>query len=77
MESIQINGHVDDQHRLIADVPIVVPAGPVTVWIRPTQQEDDSGENWAQGVSAQWSDELSDDRQDIYTLDDGAPLDPA
>jgi hypothetical protein len=27
------------------------------------------------GVAQQWADELGDTRQDIYTLDDGEPLD--
>jgi hypothetical protein len=77
MESIQVNGHVDDRHRLVADVPVVVPPGPVTVWIKTVSDEDDAGADWTRGISEQWSDELNDVRQDIYTLDDGAPLDPA
>jgi hypothetical protein len=77
MESIQISGHVDSRHRLVADVPLVVPPGPVTVWIKPVSDEDDSGAHWTDGISEQLSDELNDVRQDIYTLDDGAPLDTA
>lgn len=53
MESIQISGHVDDQHRLVADVPLVVPPGPVTVWIKPMSDEDDTGAHWADGISEQ------------------------
>ncbi|MGD9633050.1 MAG: hypothetical protein AB7G28_19780 [Pirellulales bacterium] len=77
MESIQINGHVDNQHRLIANVPLAVPPGPVTVWISSKPNEDDTGVEWANGISLEWSDELADARQDIYTLEDGAPLDSA
>jgi hypothetical protein len=33
--------------------------------------EDDAGVAWAQGVEAEWSDELQDSSQDIYTLEDG------
>ena len=29
---------------------------------------------WARGIAAEWADELSDPRQDIYTLEDGQPL---
>jgi len=36
--------------------------------------EDEGGIAWAQGVTREWSDELRDSRQDIYTLDDGQPL---
>jgi hypothetical protein len=78
MNSISIQGQVDDQHRLSAVVPESVPPGPVTLWIAPGQhsQEDDAGAAWAAGVSQQWTDELADTRQDIYTLDDGEAVDP-
>jgi len=36
--------------------------------------EDASGEAWASGVAREWSDELGDSRQDIYSLDDGQPV---
>jgi hypothetical protein len=77
MDSISIQGEVDDQHRLSAVVPGSVPPGPVTIWIAAHAEEDDAGEVWAQGVSRQWADELSDTRQDIYTLADGEAVDPA
>jgi hypothetical protein len=76
MDSISIQGHVDDQHRLSAVVPGSVPPGPVTVWIAANAQEDEAGATWAAGVSQQWADELSDARQDIYTLADGEAVDP-
>ena len=34
-----------------------------------------AAERWMSGIAREWSDELSDDRQDIYTLDDGEPVD--
>ena len=37
-------------------------------------EEDEAGMAWALGVSAEWSEELNDSRQDIYTLNDGEPL---
>ena len=78
MDSVSIQGHVDDQHRLSAIVPGSVPPGPVTVWIAPsTKDEDESGSAWMSGVGAQWAEELGDARQDIYTLADGEPVDPA
>ena len=39
--------------------------------------EDDSGIAWTQGVAKAWVDELADTRQDIYTVEDGQPLDAA
>jgi hypothetical protein len=76
MDSIAIQGHVDDQHRLSGVVPESVPPGPVTVWVAAIPQEDDAGDAWMAGISHQWDDELADSRQDIYTLDDGVPVDP-
>lgn len=77
MDSIPIHGHVDHQHRLVAEVPSAIPPGPVTVWIVPTVAEDEAGAAWANGVVAAWSDDLDDPRQDIYSPDDGEPVDPA
>jgi hypothetical protein len=76
MNSIAIQGQVDDQHRLSAIVPESVPVGPVTVWITAGAQEDDAGVAWMAGISQQWADELNDPREDIYTLADGEPVDP-
>jgi hypothetical protein len=75
MNSIAIQGQVDDQHRLSAIVPESVPPGPVTVWLAASQ-EDEAGAAWMAGISHQWADELADTRQDIYTLADGEDLDP-
>jgi len=37
--------------------------------------EDEAGENWMAGIAREWHDELSDPREDIYTLADGVPVD--
>ncbi len=59
-------------------MPGSVPPGPVTVWIAASPvDEDDAGRAWMAGVSDQWADELNDVREDLYTLDDGEPLDPS
>ncbi len=77
MDSIQITGFVDDQHRLSADVPASIEPGPITVWLSPTAQEDDAGDSWMAGIRREWLDELNDVRQDIYTISDGEPLGPS
>jgi hypothetical protein len=74
MESIPIQGHIDDQHRLSAVVPESIPSGPVTIWLG-NPNEDDAGAAWMKGISQQWADELNDSRQDLYTLADGESLD--
>jgi hypothetical protein len=75
MSTIRVIGRVDEQHRLSADVPPSVAAGPVEVTIVvPSAQEDDAGPAW-DGVASQWAQELADAREDIYTLADGEPVD--
>ena len=69
-----MTGHVDEQHRLSAEVPASVPPGPVTVLIVPASQEDDAGDAWMAGISQEWADDLNDPCQDIYTLADGEPV---
>ena len=39
--------------------------------------EDDSDIAWTEAVAKGWADELADSGQDIYTLEDGQPLDAA
>jgi hypothetical protein len=73
MKAIELVGDIDQQHRLRARVPEELPAGPVRLIVL-LPEEDDAGAAWARGVAGEWSDELSDSEQDIYTLDDGKPL---
>jgi hypothetical protein len=77
MDKIRIDGFVDHKHRLSADVPGSVPQGPVTVWIAPSLNEDDAGDAWVNGIVREWADDLSDVRQDIYTMSDGEAVDQA
>jgi hypothetical protein len=73
MRAIELRGEIDDQHRLRAQVPDGFPVGSVRVIVLMAD-EDEAGFAWAGGVSAEWSAELSDPRQDVYTLDDGQPV---
>jgi adenosyl cobinamide kinase/adenosyl cobinamide phosphate guanylyltransferase len=40
-------------------------------------EEDEAGAVWAGGLAREWADELSDPRQDLYTLADGQLIDAA
>lgn len=40
-------------------------------------EEDDAGGGWMQGIAREWAAELRDPREDIYTLEDGKPIDAA
>ena len=75
MMHIQVDGHIDDQHRLHAEVPGPFPTGPVTVFVSPKVADDDPTDAWMHGNAHEWADELSDTRQDIYTSEDGEPVD--
>jgi hypothetical protein len=66
-------GEIDDQHRLRAQVPEDFAPGSVQVIVL-MPEEDEAGLAWARGISSEWSAELSDPNQDIYTLHDGQPV---
>ena len=74
MTPIRITGHIDEKRCLVAIVPESVPPGPVTVLIVPTIDEDEAGQAWMRGIAHEWAEELADDRQDIYSLEDGEPV---
>jgi hypothetical protein len=73
MKAIELIGDIDAQHRLQAQVPEELPAGPVRLIVL-LPEEDDGGVAWAHGISKEWADELQDPRQEIYTLEDGQPV---
>jgi hypothetical protein len=73
MKAIELFGEIDEQHRLQARAPDELPAGPIRLIVL-LPDEDDAGGAWANGVAEEWADELRDSRQDIYTLEDGQPL---
>ena len=76
MKAIELVGDIDDQHRLKAQVPEELPAGPVRLIVF-VPEEDAAGSSWARGLTKEWADELADTREDIYTLDDGQPVNAA
>jgi hypothetical protein len=83
MKTIELIGQVDAQHRLSADVPADVPPGLVKLSIvvdgddNPASATSDPDNLWETAVTSNWADELSDTRQDIYSISDGEPLDGA
>lgn len=76
MNAIELIGDVDDQHRLHVQVLTGVPAGQVRVIVL-VPDEDEAGTLWQSGIAREWSSELSDPREDLYTLDDGRPVNAA
>jgi hypothetical protein len=76
MKAFELIGDIDEQHRLRASVPEELPAGPVRLIVL-LSEEDEAGTAWADGLARDWADELSDPRQDLYTLADGQLIDAA
>jgi hypothetical protein len=77
MDKLTVTGHVNEQHVLLAQVPTSVPPGPVTIVIVPTGPQEDAEAAWMTGIARDWAEELADTRQDIYSLEDGEPVDGA
>lgn len=76
MVTLKVHAQVDDSHRLSAIVPESIGPGPVEILvIVRSANDDDNPEAWMRGVAHEWEADLSDTRQDLYTLDDGEPVD--
>ena len=73
MKAIELIGDVDAEYCLRAQVPEDLPTGPVRLLVL-VQEQDQSEEIWMRAIASEWSEELSDTRQDLYTLEDGQPL---
>lgn len=73
MKAIELVGDIDDRHRLQAEVPADLPPGPVRLIVL-LPEEDEAGMRWGAALAREWSAELKDSGQDIYTLDDGQPV---
>ena len=78
LRAIELVGEVDDRQRLHADVPESVRPGQVRlIVLLPDAEEDTAGDIWARAVAREWLEELQDSQQDLYTLEDGQPVDAA
>jgi hypothetical protein len=75
MKSIEVIGHVDENHRLTATVPEEVVPGPVKLILSTDELEDDAGRGWSRAIAREWEIELADPREDVYTLNKGEPID--
>jgi hypothetical protein len=74
VKAIELVGDIDEWHRLHADVPHDLPLGQVRLIVL-LPDEDEAGSRWAQGVAKEWAVEMEDRRQDLYTMEDGQPVD--
>lgn len=72
MKPIELIAHVDEQHRLHAELPIDIPPGPVKITLQPATEEDEE-RDWLAFINHSWTKDWSDPRESIYTLEDGRP----
>jgi len=76
LKALELMGKVDAKHQLQAQMPEALPPGLVRIIVL-IPQEDEAGGAWMQGIAREWAAELHDPREDIYTLEDGKPVDAA
>jgi hypothetical protein len=69
-------GEIDAHHQLQAQMPEALPPGPIRILVL-LPDEDEANEAWMQGIAQEWAAELGDPREDIYTIEDGQPIDAA
>ena len=74
MKAVELIGEVNDKHQLQAQVPETLPPGQVRIIVL-IPEEDEAGAAWMQGIAREWAAEFGDPREDIYTLEDGKPVD--
>ena len=74
MTTVKLTAHVDYQNRLTAMVPDSVPKGNVEILLLLPDEDPDV---WMAGIAREWAEDFSDPAQDIYTLEDGKPVDAA
>ena len=77
MKAIELITEVDERRQLHIQLPEGVPPladTSVRVIVLMPEVEDDADALWMQGVAREWAAELADEREDIYTLEDGEPV---
>jgi hypothetical protein len=74
MKIVDTVGNLDAQRHLTADIPADLPPGPVRVAVF-SPMETSADDAWTHAIAKEWSAELGDPREDIYTVEDGYPVD--
>ena len=75
MKALEFVAEVDKRHCLQIELPQSTIAGRVRVIVFvPEAEDEETGTLWMEGVAREWAAELADEREDIYTLEDGEPV---
>ena len=79
MKAYELIGEMDDERQIHAKLPANAPLtyDDVRVIVLLPESQDETEASWMQGVASEWKAELADEREDIYTLQDGEPIDAA
>ncbi len=83
MRALEFIAEVDAQHRLHLELPDAATGSVRVLVLLPEPQEESpeaEGEAdavWMQALAREWREELADPREDVYTLEDGEPIDAA
>lgn len=78
MKALEFVAEVDEHHRLELELPASAAPGRVRVIVLlPEPGDDEAGAFWTQGIAREWAAELADKREDIYTMEDGEPVEAA
>ncbi len=75
MRALELFATVDEQHQINLVLPENTAPGPVRVLVLVPDLDDIAlSAVWHVGISTEWTAELADEREDIYTLEDGEPV---
>ena len=69
----ELIAEVDENRQIQVSIPETIRTRWARIIILP--YEPDGAAEWMSAVAREWQDELADERQDIYTLEDGEPVD--
>jgi hypothetical protein len=76
MKAFEFVTEIDERRLLELALPSSAPLGHARVIVLlPEPEEDEASAAWMQGVAREWAADLADERQDVYTLQDGEPVD--
>lgn len=70
---VAIRGHFDGK-VIVPDEPIDLPEHTSLIIRIESATDGDVDSEWTDAIAREWNDELSDSREDIYTLEDGEPI---
>jgi len=78
VRAFELEAEVDEERRLSAVLPGNATPGRVRVIVLVPEADDATAdETWMRLVAHEWAQEIADEREDIYTVSDGEPVDAA